>query len=692
MRRNVRRLNREVNGGQKPPCEQQQAKEEPAMSANGRTKRRKAASLTELKRFYDAAVDAASEVLSITSTAVNPKREGEGGTIAGKRPGSAAADGGAHRGTTVLLAARSSFDEHVLPPPSALSAGGNDDGEITGANQRTRGSNRGSSTTNGRASTRSEGDASRERRTDQGGDCVDRRYRSPALLMLSGDDVNKEWHGRGAEGGAEKGIAAESSGETFREVLRKKLEATGGTRCKLGSTKRQKNNRAATGNVEDTKASRHGGGDGGGRGRGGGDGERSGGCPDEGAGGSGPLALPLFSAGRTGKKPGKGTINRQGRLGKRQSSSLSSSTTGANSSRRGAVVDPHGPCFRPPVASHPTLPGFKGYVDRFDYPPTGTSADVAPSCLPLPPCRDQRCARSSPSLGLSPALLEALEKAEKVPDADDVVSARLTPLKTPFSEFGVDDCARLQPTQVRTADRERDTGSVAWRKDAAAGRTCAKAPFAESSVIKPAELLLRVCGNRERNAAGRSQGQRSERTGTTSSEPAVGAETGSSSNNNNKRNLPDGRAPLMPYWRRRKEPFRANAIRSSLSSSSCSSSFVGTNASTSPSNSATSATKRVTFSPSTRAAGSSPGSTARAPVAAATKTSARKTTGTTAATVAAIAAAGKHDGDNLEGNEDGPYPVRFGIMQQRQFNGFPGDSKAGLSSPSQQGEKPEAGG
>ncbi|CAM9490406.1 unnamed protein product, partial [Discosporangium mesarthrocarpum] len=62
MRRNVRRLNREVNSGA-APRPQRQDPGDVEYTANGRTKRRKAASLAELNRYYGAAVEAAGEVL-----------------------------------------------------------------------------------------------------------------------------------------------------------------------------------------------------------------------------------------------------------------------------------------------------------------------------------------------------------------------------------------------------------------------------------------------------------------------------------------------------------------------------------------------------------------------------------------------------------------------------------------------------
>ncbi|CAM9648760.1 unnamed protein product, partial [Phaeothamnion confervicola] len=66
MRRNVRRLNREVNDpGMVAAAAAAAAQAAQAAQATGprRPKRRKAVGLAELKRFFTAAVDAAGEVL-----------------------------------------------------------------------------------------------------------------------------------------------------------------------------------------------------------------------------------------------------------------------------------------------------------------------------------------------------------------------------------------------------------------------------------------------------------------------------------------------------------------------------------------------------------------------------------------------------------------------------------------------------
>ena len=737
MRRNVRRLNREVNAGLKQPREQQpqEGKEELALRANGRTKRRKAASLTELKRFYDAAVDAASEVLSITAagTTADAQREQEEAAIAGKGRGSVAAGDDQHHRGTALLAVSSSADEHVPPPLSTSSVEGGNNGETPELmTQRTAGTIGGGNNMKGKCSTRHDGDASGEQRRDKGGDRGNHRYRSPALLMLSADDSNTEWHRRGTKAIDEKGIAAESSGEAFREVLRKKLEATGGTQCKLGSTKRRKTNRATTSAVENTEASRRRGGSSGTGGAGGGGGDcasldtmncaksvASDRCLGEAGGNRGSCTLHPFSGEHAGKKSGKGTVSGERKLGNRQqSSSTASSLPETHSSYREAIVAPRGPCVLPTAVVYPSLPGFEGHVRQSGPPASTICPDAAPPRLPPPPYRAGWYARSSPALGLSPALLEALETAEAMPHADVVVPAVPPSLKAPFSESRVEQCARLQPEQAGMADAGDETGrSGAWREDAP-GRPCIKAPFTESSLVKPAELLLRVCGkdSRKRNAVTISRGQSAEKAGTAPPEPAMGAGAGDDrgrgskastddgNNNIKERSLPGGRAPLMPYWRRRQEPPRPayNGISSSSSSSSssCSSSSpssAGTSASTGTSSSASSSARRVTFSPSTWKAGSSPTSTARAPVAASPRKGGRRAAA--AAASAASAAAGPPSEDEDDGdypdcnvNDDGAYvgiPVRFGIMQQRQFNRFPGNGRAGAgpSSSSQQGEK-----
>ncbi|CAM9186822.1 unnamed protein product, partial [Choristocarpus tenellus] len=61
MRRNVRRLHREVNRGISTPTSRKGSREFEC-TTNSRTKRRKAASLAELQRYYGAAVEAAGEV------------------------------------------------------------------------------------------------------------------------------------------------------------------------------------------------------------------------------------------------------------------------------------------------------------------------------------------------------------------------------------------------------------------------------------------------------------------------------------------------------------------------------------------------------------------------------------------------------------------------------------------------------
>lgn len=181
MRRNVRRLHREVNAGSPAACPRQR-KGSMEYSTNGRTKRRKAASLAELQRFYDAAIGAASEVLSTTTPA---------GGVASTPPSPRQPSSNDNVLTTSLAAALSSIagegTEVVSAPETA--------------------------------------DRGEERCTDHGG-CRSGRSRS----TLFPDDANRRQ--------VTKTLTIR--GEEFREAFRKKLEATGGTHCKLGSTNKAK--------------------------------------------------------------------------------------------------------------------------------------------------------------------------------------------------------------------------------------------------------------------------------------------------------------------------------------------------------------------------------------------------------------------------------------------------------------------
>ena len=725
MRRNVRRLNREVNACLKQPSsqqqqqqQQQQPKKGPTLAGKGRNKRRKAASLTELKRFYDAAVDAASEVLSNTAASATIEGEANGTVISKKGESSAGTDGHGHNYSGMAIPGAScSVDEPPAPPLFSLSAGGGAS-KNTGVGQRT---DYAGCTSDGAISIRPEGSTRGRDDNEGGGDFSDRCHSSPALLVRCCDSAGKGWHRRTAEG-TEKRLVADSRGDAFREALRKKLEATGGTRCKLGSSKRLKTHGAGTaaGDVPGASYHREGGGGGEGKSHPGvstmaRQGVASGGSTVKNASGGGASSPGEFSV-RHGDKTaekvgssGKRMINGERKLVKRPSSS------GGNNSSRTSALAPSG--THSSATSYPTSPESSSHVD----PPAGAVA----LCVPAPSRRRTWCATPSLNMGLSPALLEALEEAEiqqqrqiaaapaaalaahgrpskvKVaapllspppppppPPAGVVVKDIPSCLKAPFSEPGSHGGLKYQ--HAGTADENSsDTGTGVWRRDAA-NWSSLKAPFSESGLVKPAELLLRVGGKGKHAKRGACVPRGGSGGASTTTEAVTRAET--CINGNNDACLSDEGAPLIPHWRRRQDPRlptfndRAPPLLSSCSSSSSSSSsscFSDTGR-TSGGNIASRVSRRVTFAPCTRAPTTSLES-ARVPVATANKRAAAAA----AAAVAAAAARGlASDGHGYGKEEEGPFTgvrVRFGIMQQRQFHRFAGHGGTGpvvLSPPS----------
>ena len=218
MRRNVRRLNREVNTGvPAPSCRgSKPRKERVEHSASDRTRRRKAASLAELKRFYTAAVDAASEVLSntngIVATSTATAEGGEedlsphyqdslhpnmGGTPTSTRWRCSGGGGAAGAGGAV----------------SAVSAGCTAAGGVRSI---------GIGTGNGRGNATAQVDADASASADVGGEQEGSRRKICKVRP-------QHTSGRFVEI-----LTLTEGGEAFRRVLRKKLEATGGTRCRLG--------------------------------------------------------------------------------------------------------------------------------------------------------------------------------------------------------------------------------------------------------------------------------------------------------------------------------------------------------------------------------------------------------------------------------------------------------------------------
>ncbi|CAN0207858.1 unnamed protein product, partial [Hapterophycus canaliculatus] len=298
MRRNVRRLNREINSGAKQPSRNKQRpggdkghKEEPELSANGRTKRRKAASLTELKRFYEAAVDAASEVLlataTTTATAAASRASDGGGIASAKEALVVAAEGREYAATLAPVVAPVPAPHspvlalgacavglpwpHPSPNPSpplssrrprpcratreeavsATTATGHTEVDATTTNTTT-------TTTIGVSTIRDAPVCARGGGRDQERDMMDSGdHRCPQTHLLSpdpplatdeGEDAGENRRPRrrkvaaAAVTAGSPLIADTCGGEAFRAALRKNLEATGGTRCKLGSakTKRRK--------------------------------------------------------------------------------------------------------------------------------------------------------------------------------------------------------------------------------------------------------------------------------------------------------------------------------------------------------------------------------------------------------------------------------------------------------------------
>lgn len=331
MRRNARRLHREANP-EVPVFRTKKREKEIEYSSNGRTKRRKAASLTELKRFYDAAIDAASEVLSTTATSEDFIAMPDLRRLFTK----------AEMPSLSLTAALSSTGVEG-PVAVAIEAAGGVDGS-TGA---------------------------------AGGGYGSVCRRSP----LFPSDVKQEVV-----------ETLTDSGEAFREALRKKLEATGGTQCKLGSIKKVKVGGAAAASADSTSSA---------------PGESVTTCSAYRSGGVQNVSKILADAHRGNMAGGVRLLRRPFSAGsgdngvRRAAPEFSSSSTtlkprsqcGEEESKPGTnfpgkLLAPRTSYMRAPV---PTLPGVKGSL---------------PPANPLPPAPKKE--KKSLRWSLSPKLLEAL--------------------------------------------------------------------------------------------------------------------------------------------------------------------------------------------------------------------------------------------------------------------------------------------
>ncbi|CAM9147244.1 unnamed protein product, partial [Scytosiphon promiscuus] len=685
MRRNVRRLNREINSGIKQPGRNKQGRlgggeegDEPGRGANGRKKRRKAASLTELKRFYDAAVDAASEVFGDGGGTTTTEEEdssavaAEGRECVTRAPafapvpdlaspqlmlptspsrpprscGPTRSDyGGAQEGDrqhsrfTALFAGG-----HSLREPRVSRAIGRDDPKALAVT--TTIPVRDASVFAGRGGRRErEGDGS-----DNGDHRRHQRRSPPALLeaLGEGDDTGVE-HRPGPRkvtsadlsvGGAL--IADTCGGDAFREALRKNLEATGGTRCKLGSAKTKRRrlaSSAATAATAVTSTAKLGGAsfpeaernslgvhknDGEGERRGGGDGRLN------------PVPRP-FSVGVAEENARKSVVRK------------SSSSSGV---RKGAAATTPLTVRFLPLGKYPALPGFEGSPTppgQDVYPSeTTTTADL--SCRLLVPRPTVWCARSSLTPALGPALLPDYperksrecvignnekrvgrnRRRESKPQIQQHQQRAITaPAETgreALESFWFGSAERGGPPTVFGIDGEerRKEGAATARP------SCLRRPISDSGVEKPAQMLLQVGGKGKSSGRGSSSrvGRRErskELTAATLSidiaESRAGdcdkfAGDGVSSTDNRTHDTRDpdrskpvaGRAPLMPYWRRRNEPPRGISIgkgaRHYPTASGSSVSFPSSGSSASLGDKGE---RRVSFAPCTRAAGSSPG-------------------------------------------------------------------------------------
>lgn len=613
MRRNVRRLNREVNSGREQPSRNikqregggGEEEEEPELSANGRTKRRKAASLTELKRFYEAAVDAASEVIlasttisataaagganevdgsdigtkeaSIIAVAEGRKRTAVGAAFAsvpaphasalaktrGLRsihpsapfsprrprpccPTEAGDDGaredGRHHPDTALLAEGHPVGEPTLSPPS-----GSDRGEaLTGTTVTDRteagtttdttnttivGNTAAPDAPDAPACAKLGGGEVREGEGSGNGDHP--RHQThllyPASFLASDEDddsdAREDWRPRYRKGGTAAAVTTGSvlivdtcGGDAFREALRKNLEATGGTRCKLGSAKVKKHRIAcsaaappaapaamatlAEGGVDKKDGDgrkNSGGGDGGGR-------------MDGGSSGMNPVPS-LFSVGHaekragtscstkgssgTGKRGGHGNQRSQNASSSSSSSSLSSSSsyvspascpstaTTACSGKR-TVAPPGGITF-PPHGRYPALPGFKDLPTALKRggDPCEITAAASLSCLRLVARQGAWCARSASAQGLSPALRETLPDCREKSEQGVRGSAKV-----------VGRCCRGEIETQQQQKRQQHVSTVPAAEAAGAEAPSCEPPAAAAAFVAASTILSGVRSSR----------------------------------------------------------------------------------------------------------------------------------------------------------------------------------------------------
>lgn len=445
MRRNVRRLHREANTGAAIFAPRLGSTEEAQYTADGRTKRRKAASLAELTRFYEAAVAAASEVFSTTPAV----------------------------GEALLCTP-------ILPePPRSTTAALTT--SLAAALSPTRG-------------------------------CV------PVLAneFVNGAGADggsySKVNGEHAGGGRDRGMAhhrraattLSDSGKAFRETLRKKLEATGGTRCKLGSTKKTR----AAGAISDGNVSSDGGG------------------PAmvvfSGCGSGGAIVSSGGRSGGSAVKDGRGlrfssAIGYAERAAGGVLSTITSSSWTCSRyheraqeseqmkidrSRDKAMSTPR-TSF--PKAVYPKLPGFKS-----DLPAT-------PSQPPQPYSRSSLSWRLPPNLPI---------------EATDCPQVRGSPERT---LVGTKSCpppppgATTRPTIDIAPCSELGIQKSAMKKSASARQEGATAPPSTS---------VQSCAAPGQGGAIRTLGKGTK-----------------------KRRLCDGPVPLMPYWRRRRETTRGDGRR-----------------------------------------------------------------------------------------------------------------------------------
>lgn len=471
MRRNVRRLHREVNNGAATPTPAPNTgdTEGAEYTANGRTKRRKAASLSELKRFYEAAVDAASEVFSLAPATVGEALLAAP-TLLPEPPLST---------TTVARAATSLAT--VLS--SSAERGG---AAVIATNESADGNSGGS------------GDSGR-----------------------NGEDCGGGGRGRGRGTGQHRGAARRyfvDSGEAFRATLRKKLEATGGTRCKLGSEKKIK---PAAGAITDGNGYSSGGGGGGepavlgvfGGGDSGGATVRSGGGGEASAINDGRWMRFSSAVGSAEQAAGevlstimsssrRTTYSRYHERGRDESNIQMKRETFC---RNSMSTIPRSKSFPKPV--YPSLPGFKSVP-----PATPSQPLQLYSRSPLrwhPPSKLPVAAMDYPQVRDSPAVVapgRTLGGKKSPPPPPSAATARATTdMMAPYSELGIPESGVKKISA--SACQERSTATATSKSVI----SCCVAPEQGGGATTTLEKRIK------------------------------------------KRRLYDGPAPLMPYWRRRKE-------------------------------------------------------------------------------------------------------------------------------------------